>query len=176
MNPTPELSPPTVTDSTDLPDDNEETNSHKRAEKIERYRLERGRIRMKLIVDLAKDEKTHQELADEIECSRSAVSMFARKHKMEIQAERDKARDALSELWISNRATRVAQIQQIAEDLESYMYLVLASGGDPTIAALAKAQLRCLHDAAVELGQLKEVAAQSTLSIVVRGVDTDVMR
>jgi predicted transcriptional regulator len=135
-------------------------------------KIERGHIRRQLICELAKGERTQVELAEDFGVDQSTVSAFMKRHAGEIiEVQRDIA-DKYLGLWIADKALRLAEIQQIIDDIET----VTGDNGSPD-ADLVRVKLTALRNAAEELGQLPARVihkVEGSIKTIIVGVDPDV--
>lgn len=124
-------------------------------------KLERAYARRRLIIDLAKEEKTQQELAALYGCAQSSISEFKDRNMPAILEARLDLGNEFTGLWIAQKLDRLAELEAMYED--------------GTISARdreTKAML--LRHAAEELGQIPN---KSTLDVTmdvrvrIEGVD-----
>ena len=124
-------------------------------------KLERAYARRRLIVDLAKEEKTQRELAALYGCAQSSISEFKERNLPAILEARLDLGNEFTGLWIAQKLDRLAELEAMYED--------------GTISARdreTKAML--LRHAAEELGQIPN---KSTLDItgevkvIIEGLD-----
>lgn len=154
-------------------------------------KLERGWRRTWLIDKLAKSEGSHQALADALGVGKSAVGMFALRHKTDIEARRAELTEQLSTLWIADKLHRLSEYQQDVEDINSIVEGKLeaatpapfnpldpANDGKATpsatddLPAWLRVKAAILRSAAEELGQLPQrVSVQVGGSIVTYKLD-----
>lgn len=110
--------------------------------------LERGHVKLGLIRALAKGEESLMEIARRHNTSHGAIQAFAARHADEIAALKADIASLFGALWIADKAARLAEYQQDAEDIDA----TLAVDGVDT--NLMRAKHRVLRSAAEELGQL----------------------
>jgi hypothetical protein len=128
-------------------------------------KLERGWVRARLIRQLALAEATQTELAAEYGCDQSAIALFLKRHKPEVEYQRGRLADEWAGLWIADKRNRVAEYQSEVERINS----ALDRETDPQ---LLRAKVSVMRQVAEELGQLKqEIEVTGTLTYVVEGVD-----
>lgn len=162
-------------------------------------KLERGWRRTWLIDKLAKTEATHDALARALGVGKSAVGMFAMRHREEIDARRVELTQALTNLWITDKLHRLAEYQQDVQDINDIVEEKLeaaqpapfnpldpANDGKSTpsatddLPAWLRVKTAILRAAAEELGQLPQrVNVQVGGSVVtykVEGVDMEALR
>lgn len=130
-----------------------------------------GRIKYRLIEQLALDEVTQAKLAEEYGVSTPAITAFARRNKAAIEKRREELaseiQDEFAGNWIANKALRLEEAAAIFEE-------VGPSAGDPKVGRL---KLDLMRYASEELGQLpsRQVPPPSTAGVVyqVEGVDPE---
>lgn len=105
--------------------------------------LERGWVKHRLIRDFALGEKNGVELAEQYGCSVTSISMFKKRHAMEIEEVRNNLADEYAGVWVANKLDRIRQYQEAAENM--------AAG---KTARSAEVLVTILKAVAEELGQL----------------------
>lgn len=133
-----------------------------------RFELEVPWNRAKLITQLATEEKSQQTLAEEYGVSRSAIAMFKQRHLTTIEAKRENLAAEFDDLWIANKHTRLATLQEVAERL-----------AERPDARSAEVLAKLLKDAAEELGDLPTRSAvqinTANVEYHIVGVDPSVL-
>lgn len=133
------------------------------------YPLERGWVRHKLIRELAIGNKTQAVLAEEYGVSDTSIGKFKTRHQTAIDEAKQQLEDEMSELWIVNKAMRLAELQ---EDIDG-----IGASTDPERLTVKH---RALKQAAEELGQLpgraNVVVNTSPITYVIDGVDMETLR
>lgn len=125
-----------------------------------------GLVHRKLVRELALGEENQAQLAERYNVSPSAISHFAKRNRDEIQAVRDKADDEYAGLLITQKANRLAALEQLYAQAITPQPKVAASGRvayveDPVTGEQVMVQevaldsaARMLKQAAEEMGQL----------------------
>jgi hypothetical protein len=111
-------------------------------------KLERAYARRRLIIDLAKEEKTQRELAALYDCSVSSINEFKARHMPAILEARADLGNEFTGLWIAQKLDRLAELEALFEDTVS--------------ARDRETKAMLLRHAAEELGQIPN---KSTLDI-----------
>jgi hypothetical protein len=136
---------------------------------------------VKLIRELAKGERTHRELAEELAVSGQAVDAFAKRHAARIAEVAARLDDEFAGLWIAEKANRIEVLQGQVDDIADLM-------ADPESAAKAGVQAAemfrtaqsALRAVSEELGQLPARTVRHEGGVSVRyevvGVDTEALR
>ncbi|MGW5467698.1 hypothetical protein [Streptomyces chartreusis] len=125
-------------------------------------KLERPGIRRKLIHELARAEKTQQQLADEYGVVKSSITEFKQRHTDRITEVAQALEDEFAGLWIAQKVDRLDQLQDLYE-----------GDDDPDRVRLRKELLRA---AAEELGQIPQrttIVQAQPLEVRLVGVDTE---
>jgi hypothetical protein len=138
----------------------------------------RGAKKLTLQMELAKQEKTHKELAQEYGVGRIGITQFARRYKAEIAAIRAGLLEEVLEdgcgLWIAEKRMRLAEHQDTVEYVDSRL---AAYESGINAASLIREKTNALRATAEELGQIPEKPAAPPTSshseYVVKGVSTD---
>jgi hypothetical protein len=141
-----------------------------------RYHLERGWKKQRLIRELAMMEKTGVQLAKEYGSAPSSISEFRQRHKAEIDAVKRDIENEFAGLWIARKLDRIAEYQQIADDLAQQLE---APREDDEAGANQLGVIRALQNTlravAEEMGQLPTKVGLAvdpvTINYVVDGVD-----
>lgn len=154
--------------------------AHQRiANRNARGHLERGWMRTRLIIELAKEEKTQRQLASQFDCTQSAIALFKKRHRAEIEEAKDRLTDEFVSLWAAIKSDRIAEYTQdiincnalIREEME------LDEPDSELISRYMRSKHRAIRSIAEELGQiprsvdLKMDAKQ--LEYIIAGVDMD---
>jgi hypothetical protein len=129
--------------------------------------LERGWRRWRLITQLAEGEIGRTTLAKQYGVSPQAITRFARRHIADIDAAQQTIEDEMSTLWVSKRYNRIAEYQQIVEDVTTRLDRA-ADISDKDMRDLLKIKANVLHTVADELGQLpprREVAGDGVVVV-----------
>lgn len=145
-----------------------------------RYPLSRGWARQQLILQVARGDKNQYELAAEYGVGQPAISEFIKRNRFEIEAAtRDLARE-FQGLWIASKWNRLAEIQQICDDIaQAELDPVSGEPGATLDPELLRTKLAALRAAAEELGQLPArlaVKVEGTVKTEIVGVDIDALR
>jgi hypothetical protein len=111
-------------------------------------KLERAYVRRRLIVELAKEEKTQRELAAIYGCAPSAIAQFKERNLPAILEARLDLGNEFTGLWIAQKLDRLAELEALFEDTVS--------------ARDRETKAMLLRHAAEELGQIPN---KSTLDI-----------
>jgi hypothetical protein len=82
-------------------------------------KLERAYARRRLIIELAKEEKTQRELAAIYDCSVSSINEFKQRHMPAILDARENLGNEFSGLWIAQKLDRLAELEALFEDTVS---------------------------------------------------------
>jgi hypothetical protein len=117
--------------------------------------LERGHVKVRLIREIAKGEKSNGALGKEFGVSAEAVRLFKHRHAARIEQVAAKLDDDFAALWVADKANRIAEYQQQVDDIADLM-------ADPERAAKAGVQAAemmrtaqsALRAVSEELGQL----------------------
>ncbi|MEU1554326.1 hypothetical protein ABZ517_16605 [Streptomyces scabiei] len=104
-------------------------------------KLERPGIRRKLIHELARAEKTQQQLADEYGVAKSSITEFKQRHVDHIREVAQNLEDEFAGLWIAQKIDRLAEMQDMYEDTTLTPRQI-------------ETRLAALRHAAEELGQI----------------------
>ncbi len=134
-----------------------------------RGHLEKAPIKHRLIRDLALGELNGIELAAKYHCSRPAISIFKRRHGIEIDQVREGILDEYSGVWVAKKVDRLRAYQDKAEQM--------LDGRSPRNAEVLVTILKAVAE---ELGDLPtrsqvNVTNQSVTYQVV-GIDPDSLR
>lgn len=105
--------------------------------------LERGWVKHRLIRDFALGEKSGQELAAIYGVSATSISMFKKRHSLEIEEVRNNLADEYAGVWVARKLDRIRQYQEAAEKM--------ASGASPRNQEVLVSILKAVAE---ELGQL----------------------
>ena len=105
--------------------------------------LERGWVAHRLIRDFALGEKTGTELAEQYGVSPTSISLFKRRHALEIEEVRNNLADEYAGVWVAQKLNRIREYQAAAEKM--------AEGKSPRNAEVLVTILKAVAE---ELGQL----------------------
>lgn len=145
---------------------------------VRRTRGLRGHRQDQLIRLLATKEYTQVQLGEMFDLDQSSVSRFASKNRDAIKEVASRLDDEFAGLWIATKRKRIAEYQQLVEDLEDLL-LSEEFRANGNIADVARAKLTAFKQASEELGQLPgRVTVQHSggLDIRVNGVDVEALR
>jgi hypothetical protein len=137
----------------------------------------RGRAKDALILALAQGDRTHAELADEHPISEQGIAQFAVRNRATIQAVKDAGLASLAGMWGADRRARIAEYQQVFEDLEGEL-------SDDSLSfnhrhRVRTLQVKVLHELAEQCGQLtlrtevKLDTARPVLVSIINGQEWD---
>jgi hypothetical protein len=130
--------------------------------------LETGWRKFQLIRLLAEGEITRAKMAKQYGVSSRAITDFARRHAVDIAEAKRFIQDELAALWVSKKANRVAEYQQMIDDLGAELDCKLRPGGeyvppeeriglrDRDLRDVIKTRATLLRDVAEQLGQLPQ--------------------
>jgi predicted XRE-type DNA-binding protein len=138
----------------------------------------RGHRRDQLIRLLATKEYTQVQLGEMFGVCQPTISKFKSNNLDAINAVATKLDDEFAGLWIATKRARIAEYQQLVEDLEELL-LSEEFRANGNIADVARAKLTAFKQASEELGQLPgRVTVQHSggLDIRVNGVDVEALR
>lgn len=118
--------------------------------------LERGRTKVNLIRELALGARTKNSLAREFNVSHIAIAAFEKRHADEIVAVRADLENAFAGLWVAKQTDRIAELQQLIEDISEQLEREVTTGGMTSAIGipLAKLLLSAYQQVALELGQV----------------------
>lgn len=105
--------------------------------------LERGWVKHRLVRDFALGEKTGVELAEQYGVSVTSISLFKKRHALEIEEVRNNLADEYAGVWVAQKLNRIREYQSAAEKM--------ASGYSPRNAEVLVSILKAVAE---ELGQL----------------------
>jgi len=130
----------------------------------------RGRHKLELIRKLAEGTISRSDLAKEYDVTPGTITSFAKRNAEAIQAILTGAADELDGLWIAKQHKRIAELEALAEHLDTIIYSEHTWDANKLNAILRKTQV--LRNAAEELGQLT-VKTETTgkYNYTVEGVD-----
>lgn len=123
-------------------------------------KLERAYARRRLIIELAKGEKTERQLAAIYECAPSAINQFKQRHLAAITETSENLGNEFAGLWIAQKLDRLAELEALFED------------GISARDRETKAML--LRHAAEELGQIPNkttVDVTAEVKVKIEGLD-----
>lgn len=118
--------------------------------------LSRGRVKIFLMRDLALGAESMQDLAYRYGVTTMAISAFAKRHANHITEIRGDLESEWAGVWIADRQARIAEIQQLVEDMNDQIAEEVTNGGlSPTVGVpLVKMVLGAYEQVARELGQI----------------------
>jgi len=119
--------------------------------------------KVKLIYDLAIDEKTQRDLAEDYGVSQPAITKFKKRHQEAIEARREKLLEEYAALWVAEKYNRLATRQTEIEELMD----------QKTSARNAEVIDRLLNSVAEELGELQTKLAIEVAEYRITGIDID---
>lgn len=128
--------------------------------------LETGWRKFQLIRLLAEGEITRAKMAKQYGVSSRAITDFARRHAVDIAEAKRFIQDELAALWVSKKANRVAEYQQMIDDLGYELDRALRCDDDSLeervglrdrdLRDVIKTRATLLRDVAEQLGQLPQ--------------------
>lgn len=129
-------------------------------------KLERnGWAKTRLILQLAQGDRTQTELGAEYGVSQPTISVFASRHRDEIEARRVRIAEEYFGVWIAEKVNRIVECQADVDAINDAM-------GDTPDEKLLKVKLAILRQVSEELGQLKQnVELTAKITYAVEGVD-----
>lgn len=185
-----------MTEAVAAPFDVEPVDPHPQSP-IGRNRLERGMVKRRLMIDMAKGELSLHALATKYGASVSAVHTFRERHGFEIREMVDQLADEMVGLWIVDKRDRLAELQAAIEHISGQLVdtaepprpertsAELAALGEPDeplvdadrLIALSMTLGRLLRMAAEEMGQIPNRAQVMVTGVMttvrLEGVDLD---
>lgn len=155
-----------------------------------RYPISRGQARLRLIAALAQGDKNYTELGLEFGVTKQAVQQFAQRHAAEVERAVLDLTNSYSGLWIADKAARIAEYQQVVDDITSQIEASLPDPDAPitaqSIAALPdldvdllRVKLAALRSVAEEMGQLPArltVKHEGTVRTEIVGLDLSALQ
>ena len=139
-----------------------------------RSRRIRGYRKLQLINELALGNKSQAQLADEYGHTRAAISQFAKREAAAIQRVIDERDNEYAGLWIADQVNRIAEYQDMAEDLDALIESTEGLDTAKVNAFLRRTQI--LRNVAEERGHLTQKHETSgDVRIEVVGVDPDAL-
>lgn len=108
-----------IPELSDISDQSEQAPSPRRSRN--HGKLERGWVKIRLLQELAAEEKTQRMLAQEFSCAASSIAEFKERHLDEIATIRRDMANELRGLWIAEKINRLAEYQQDVEDLNAML-------------------------------------------------------
>ena len=149
---------------------------------VTRY-LNRGHVKMTLMMYLAEEFHTHEQLASIFKVERSRIAQFARVNQSQIEELRKEiladVKEQLTHLWVARKDYRLGEYQQSIEDIEEWILRSIMYGRVPDT-QLLKTKFAALHAVAEELGDLPTRVAitqnTTTVNYSLEGVDIDNLR
>lgn len=128
--------------------------------------LDRGWVKHRLIRDYALGEKTGAQLAKEYGVSQTSMSLFKKRHAMDIEEVRNNLADEYAGVWVAKKIERIREYQEAAEKM--------AVGTSPRNAEVLTSILKAVAE---ELGQLpaRQQVNVSTENVTYQivGIDLD---
>lgn len=133
--------------------------------------LERARVRVPLIRDLAAADATLTDLAETYDVTPPAILAFGRRHREEIERCRAGLENELAAYWIAQKANRIGEYQ---DDVERINDLMDETG--ELDAGLIRAKHNAVRSVAEETGALRTVVDSTvTVGYVLTGVDVSAL-
>lgn len=128
-----------------------------------------------LLIDLAKGELQNAQIARKYGTTDTNIGRYKETHAATIAKYREEFASGVEEktigLWIADRASRVAAIQDIANRIDNSLP---EESVDKDDSVLLKVKLQALRQASEELGQLvQRIDAGAKVTYTVEGVDLD---
>lgn len=135
----------------------------------QKYPLERGWVKLKLIRELATGTKTQVVLADEYGVAEHSITRFKRRHLTEIQEVQADIENKFASLWIAQKEYRLAELQHDVDEI-----------GDTRDPEMMRNKHTALKQAAEELGQLPSrfnmQVNTAPITYKIEGVDLEQLR
>lgn len=145
--------------------------------------LDRGWIRTRLIIELARNEKTHTHLGKQFGCSTRAVSHFRKRNEQEIAEARQDITDEFVGIWAAQKSARLSELEQDVIDCNSLIRqeMALPEPDTDSLSRLWRAKQKAVRLIAEELGQIPRAMDlkldQKVLEFVIKGgVDMENMK
>lgn len=104
---------------------------------------------------------THEQLSEQYDVSRTAITMFAGRHREAIERKREGIAGEFDGLWIAKKSRRIAEYQDDVELANAEMKLIVDKRDEAMLIA-EHGGLADVSDALGKLGRLKHRAIQST--------------
>lgn len=134
-----------------------------------RGHLERSPVKHRLIRDIAMNELTQNELSERYHCSRSAISLFKRRHGIEIDRVRENAMDQYAGVWVAKKIERLRAYQDVAEQM--------LDGRSPRNAEVLVTILKAVAEELGDLPARQQTNIQAeNVTYQVVGIDPDSLR
>lgn len=129
----------------------------------------RGPTKIRLIHDLALDAWSERDLAAQYGVSQQSINEFKHRNLTQIATAREDIENRLSTLWITNKADRLAELEDDVDQINAE----LESAPLSMRPRLYLAKHRAIRNAAEELGQLapRDINASVTVRYEIAGVD-----
>lgn len=128
-----------------------------------RWPLTNEWTKAKLIYELAVDEKTQRDLAEEYGVSQPAITKFKKRHTEAIEKRREKLLDEFGTLWVAEKYNRLAARQN---EIEKLLELRTTNRNSEIIDKL-------LNSVATELGELESKVSVEITEYRITGIDLD---
>lgn len=152
-----------------------------------RYPISRGQARLRLIAAIAQGDKNYTELGLEFGVTKQAVQQFAQRHAAEIERAVLDLTNSYSGLWIADKAARIAEYQQVVDDLTAQIEAAIEvdpdtgeiSGVIELDPDLLRVKLAALRSVAEEMGQLPArltVKHEGTVRTEIVGLDLSALQ
>jgi hypothetical protein len=140
-----------------------------------------GRMKQIVLMELAKAELNHHQIAAKYDLTTDSVHQCAFRHKQKLAEMRAQMtrqlQDECSALWVADQYQRMVARQRLLEIVESQVDIKHAEGYVP--ASLIQQYETILRDIAEELGQIPDRPSMapggSSTEYVVKGVSSDEM-
>lgn len=145
------------------------TRTRKEGARPVRNHLERAPVKHQLIRDLALGEMSQNELAEKYHCSRPAVSLFKRRHGVEIDRVRESIYDDYAGVWVAKKIDRLRAYQDKAEQM--------LDGRSPRDAEVLVTILKAVAEELGDLPARQQVnVTNADVVYQVVGVDPDLLK
>lgn len=128
-----------------------------------RWPLTNEWTKAKLIYELAVDEKTQRDLAEEYGVSQPAITKFKKRHHDAIEERREKLLGEYGSLWVAEKFNRLAARQN---EIEKLLELKTSNRNSEIVDKL-------LNSVATELGELESKVSVEIAEYRITGIDLD---
>jgi hypothetical protein len=149
-----------------MPDVLAKSSATPEGERRHAYPLSRGWVKHKLIHEIARDEKSTSQLAEEYGVTPSAISQFKTRHRTQIDEVKADIENEFAGLWIAQKKARLAEYQHDADRI--------SESDDPQYMRI-KAQL--MKAVAEEMGHLPTktsmTVSPNNITYVIEGVNPE---
>lgn len=141
--------------------------------------LERGWMRTRLIIELAKNEKSQDQLAKQFNSTQSGISQFKKRHAAEIEEARGRLMDEFVSLWAAIKSDRIAEYMQDIQDCNALIReeIEMSEPDSELISRHMRSKHRAIRSIAEELGQIPRAMDLKLdgkqLEYIIQGVDLD---